>query len=135
MSIWMTLRSGAAAGRLGDGSGASSGVMARPAVSGHHVHGMFRHSPSRRAGQPGPAGRPLPLHTCPDSPRPAGCPIRLRTPARPRIPVIVTQLTHHDLDGYGASTIVGAFTDVARIVHIPRYSDVGPVLEAELKRL
>ncbi|KAB1073170.1 dimethylmenaquinone methyltransferase [Methylobacterium planeticum] len=47
----------------------------------------------------------------------------------------VTQLTHHDLDGYGASTLVGAVLDVARIVHIPRYSDVGPVVEAELKRL
>lgn len=47
----------------------------------------------------------------------------------------VTQLTHHDLDGYGASTIVGAFLDVSRIVHIPRYADVGPVVDAELKRL
>ncbi|KAB1076645.1 dimethylmenaquinone methyltransferase [Methylobacterium soli] len=47
----------------------------------------------------------------------------------------VTQLTHHDLDGYGASTIVGTALDVARIVHIPRYSDVGPIVEAELKRL
>lgn len=47
----------------------------------------------------------------------------------------VTQLTHHDLDGYGASTIVGAFLDVGRIVHIPRYADVGPVVDAELKRL
>ncbi|WP_336489182.1 dimethylmenaquinone methyltransferase [Methylobacterium nigriterrae] len=49
--------------------------------------------------------------------------------------MIVTQLTHHDLDGYGASTVVGAFTEVARIIHIPRYSDVGPLVEAELKRL
>lgn len=47
----------------------------------------------------------------------------------------VTQITHHDLDGYGASTVVGQFADVARIVHVPRYSDVGPVVEAELKRL
>ncbi|GJE18402.1 dimethylmenaquinone methyltransferase [Methylobacterium marchantiae] len=47
----------------------------------------------------------------------------------------VTQLTHHDLDGYGASTIVGAFVDVSRVVHIPRYADVGPVVDAELKRL
>ncbi|NEU13117.1 dimethylmenaquinone methyltransferase [Methylobacterium sp. BTF04] len=47
----------------------------------------------------------------------------------------VTQITHHDLDGYGASTVVGTFVDVSRIVHVPRYSDVGPVVEAELKRL
>ncbi|MFD0933774.1 dimethylmenaquinone methyltransferase, partial [Methylobacterium trifolii] len=47
----------------------------------------------------------------------------------------VTQITHHDLDGYGAATIVGAHVDVARIVHVPRYSDVGPVVEDELKRL
>ncbi len=47
----------------------------------------------------------------------------------------VTQLTHHDLDGYGASTVVGRFRDVRRVVHIPRYSDVGPVVETELKRL
>ncbi|GJD76304.1 hypothetical protein CFIICLFH_4560 [Methylobacterium goesingense] len=49
--------------------------------------------------------------------------------------VNVTQITHHDLDGYGASTVVGQFVDVSRIVHVPRYSDVGPVVEAELKRL
>lgn len=47
----------------------------------------------------------------------------------------VTQITHHDLDGYGASTIVGRFVPVSRIVHVPRYSDVGPVVEGELKRL
>ncbi|MCJ2032889.1 dimethylmenaquinone methyltransferase [Methylobacterium sp. J-068] len=47
----------------------------------------------------------------------------------------VTQITHHDLDGYGASTVVGQFADVSRIVHVPRYADVGPVVEAELKRL
>ena len=47
----------------------------------------------------------------------------------------VTQLTHHDLDGYGAGTVVGALVDVARVVHVPRYSDVGPVVEEELKRL
>jgi oligoribonuclease NrnB/cAMP/cGMP phosphodiesterase (DHH superfamily) len=55
--------------------------------------------------------------------------------ARGPIPVNVTQITHHDLDGYGASTVVGQFADVSRIVHVPRYSDVGPVVEAELKRL
>jgi uncharacterized protein len=49
--------------------------------------------------------------------------------------VRLTQLTHHDLDGYGASTIAAACADVARVVHIPRYSDVGPVLEDEVKRL
>lgn len=47
----------------------------------------------------------------------------------------VTQITHHDLDGYGAATIVGRFVEVDRIVHVPRYADVGPVVEAELKRL
>lgn len=47
----------------------------------------------------------------------------------------ITQITHHDLDGYGASTVVGQFADVSRIVHVPRYSDVGPVVETELKRL
>ena len=47
----------------------------------------------------------------------------------------VTQITHHDLDGYGAVAIVGNHVDVARVVHVPRYSDVGPVVEEELKRL
>ena len=51
------------------------------------------------------------------------------------IQVNVTQITHHDLDGYGASTIVGAYIPVARIIHVPRYADVGPVVEEELKRL
>jgi oligoribonuclease NrnB/cAMP/cGMP phosphodiesterase (DHH superfamily) len=49
--------------------------------------------------------------------------------------LIVTQLTHHDLDGYGASTIVGAFTEVARVIHVSRYADVGPIVDEELKRL
>ena len=47
----------------------------------------------------------------------------------------ITQLTHHDLDGYGASTIVGAYADVSRVVHVSRYADVGPVVEVELGRL
>lgn len=47
----------------------------------------------------------------------------------------VTQITHHDLDGYGASTVVGSYVAVARVVHVPRYADVGPVVEEELKRL
>lgn len=47
----------------------------------------------------------------------------------------VTQITHHDLDGYGASTVVGAYVAVSTIVHVPRYVDVGPVVEEELKRL
>ncbi len=47
----------------------------------------------------------------------------------------LTQITHHDLDGYGAATVVGAFRAQDRIVHVPRYADVGPVVEAELKRL
>ena len=47
----------------------------------------------------------------------------------------VTQITHHDLDGYGASTVVGSFVDVGRVIHISRYADVAPVVEEELKRL
>ena len=35
--------------------------------------------------------------------------------------VRLTQITHHDLDGYGASTVVGQFAEVARIVHVPGY--------------
>ncbi|MEH3116685.1 MAG: dimethylmenaquinone methyltransferase [Methylorubrum populi] len=49
--------------------------------------------------------------------------------------MIVTQITHHDLDGYGASTVAAAFAAVSRVVHVARYSDVGPVVEDELKRL
>lgn len=45
------------------------------------------------------------------------------------------QITHHDLDGYGASTVAAACATVERVVHVPRYSDVGPVLEDEIKRL
>ena len=47
----------------------------------------------------------------------------------------ITQITHHDLDGYGASTVVAAHVDVSRVVHVSRYADVGPVVEAELLRL
>ena len=47
----------------------------------------------------------------------------------------ITQLSHHDLDGYGATTVVAAYAAVNRVVHIGRYSDVGPVVEAELQRL
>lgn len=47
----------------------------------------------------------------------------------------ITQLTHHDLDGYGAATVAGAYAKIARIVHVARYSDVGPVVAAELQRL
>ena len=47
----------------------------------------------------------------------------------------LTQITHHDLDGYGASTVAAACATVERVVHVPRYSDVGPVLEDEIKRL
>lgn len=47
----------------------------------------------------------------------------------------LTQLTHHDLDGYGAATVVAARADVDRVVHVARYSDVGPVVAAELHRL
>ena len=49
--------------------------------------------------------------------------------------MIITQLTHHDLDGYGAATVVGAYADVSRVVHVSRYADVGPVVETELARL
>ncbi len=55
----------------------------------------------------------------------------LNTEAR----VTITQLTHHDLDGYGASTVVGAHADVGRVLHVTRYADVGPVVETELARL
>ncbi|MCJ2021353.1 dimethylmenaquinone methyltransferase [Methylobacterium sp. E-065] len=47
----------------------------------------------------------------------------------------LTQITHHDLDGYGASTVAAACATVERVIHVPRYSDVGPVLEDEVKRL
>ena len=46
-----------------------------------------------------------------------------------------TQITHHDLDGYGASTVASSYVSLANIVHVPRYADVGPVVETELKRL
>ena len=47
----------------------------------------------------------------------------------------LTQITHHDLDGYGASTVAAACATVERVVHVPRYSDVGLVFEDEIKRL
>ncbi len=47
----------------------------------------------------------------------------------------LTQITHHDLDGYGASTVAASCADVERVIHVPRYSDVGPVFEDEVKRL
>ncbi|MBE7198884.1 MAG: dimethylmenaquinone methyltransferase, partial [Parafilimonas terrae] len=47
----------------------------------------------------------------------------------------LTQITHHDLDGYGASTVAAACATVERVIHVPRYSDVGPVFEDEIKRL
>lgn len=47
----------------------------------------------------------------------------------------LTQITHHDLDGYGAATVVRARAAVDRIIHVSRYSDVGPVVAAELARL
>ncbi len=47
----------------------------------------------------------------------------------------LTQITHHDLDGYGASTVAAACAAVDRVIHVPRYSDVGPVFEEEVKRL
>ena len=54
----------------------------------------------------------------------------------PRTPTVkITQLTHHDLDGYGASTVAASRAAVGRVVHVSRYSDVGPVVAAELKRL
>ena len=46
-----------------------------------------------------------------------------------------TQITHHDLDGYGASTVAGSCRNITTVVHVPRYADVGPVVESELKRL
>ncbi len=47
----------------------------------------------------------------------------------------ITQISHHDLDGYGACIVAGLLADVGRIVHVPRYSDVGAVLEREAGRL
>ncbi len=47
----------------------------------------------------------------------------------------ITQLTHHDLDGYGASTVAASRATIAKVIHVSRYSDVGPVVAAELKRL
>ncbi|GLS47013.1 dimethylmenaquinone methyltransferase [Methylobacterium brachythecii] len=47
----------------------------------------------------------------------------------------VTQISHHDLDGYGACVVAGYVADVKRVVHVPRYSDVGAVLQTESERL
>ena len=47
----------------------------------------------------------------------------------------LVQITHNDLDGYGASTVAASLAPVQRVVHVARYSDVGPVVEDELKRL
>src|SRR3978361_1814055 len=47
----------------------------------------------------------------------------------------VTQITHHDLDGYGAATVVASFVEVGRLIHVSRYADVAPVVEGEIKRL
>jgi oligoribonuclease NrnB/cAMP/cGMP phosphodiesterase (DHH superfamily) len=49
--------------------------------------------------------------------------------------VRLIQITHHDLDGYGAATVSAACKAAERVVHVPRYSDVGPVFEDETKRL
>jgi len=49
--------------------------------------------------------------------------------------VRLIQITHHDLDGYGAATVAAACKAAERVVHVPRYSDVGPVFEDETKRL
>ena len=55
--------------------------------------------------------------------------------ARLKANMTITQLTHHDLDGYGAATVVGVYADVSRVVHVARYADVAPVVAAELVRL
>lgn len=47
----------------------------------------------------------------------------------------VTQISHHDLDGYGACIVAGYIADVKRVVHVARYSDVGAVLQTESERL
>ncbi len=47
----------------------------------------------------------------------------------------LTQLTHHDLDGYGASTVAHVRAGPERVVHVSRYADVGPVVAQELARL
>ncbi|MGU3560138.1 hypothetical protein [Methylobacterium radiotolerans] len=47
----------------------------------------------------------------------------------------ITQISHHDLDGYGACIVAGFIADVGHIVHVPRYSDVGAILDREAERL
>lgn len=47
----------------------------------------------------------------------------------------VTQISHHDLDGYGACLVAGRLAEVKRVIHVPRYTDVGAVLQAEGARL
>lgn len=47
----------------------------------------------------------------------------------------ITQISHNDLDGYGASTVVGAYVEVARVIHVARYRDVVPLFSAEVNRL
>lgn len=46
-----------------------------------------------------------------------------------------TQITHNDLDGYGASTVVGVTIAVERVIHIARYRDMAGVINAEITRL
>lgn len=48
---------------------------------------------------------------------------------------MLVQVTHNDLDGYGASTVVSSAVGVDRIVHVTRYADVCPALESEFERL
>ncbi len=49
--------------------------------------------------------------------------------------MIVTQISHNDLDGYGASTVVAAFVPVDRVVHVTRYRDVPAIFGMEIARL
>ena len=51
------------------------------------------------------------------------------------MPRRVTQFSHNDLDGFGASAVAAAACEVARVAHIMRYSDVAEVMGAELDRL
>ncbi len=45
------------------------------------------------------------------------------------------QITHNDLDGYGASTVAGLHRPVSRVEHVMRYSDVDAIVRPEVDRL
>lgn len=47
----------------------------------------------------------------------------------------ITQITHNDLDGYGASAVVEAYVEVERVIHVARYRDMAGIFSAEVNRL